>query len=73
MLKTFKVLYGFRFLMFISDVVVVDKLIRFKTLRSSPNYKKVFYKTPQTWVNANYGSSRYVKQQMYSIWCGGCS
>ena len=34
--------------MFISDVVVADKLIRFKTLRRSPDYKKVFCKIPQT-------------------------
>ena len=67
MLKTLKVLYGFCFLMFISDVVVADKLIRFKTLRSSPNYKKSLLQDSTNLSNANYGSSRYVKEQMYSI------
>ena len=53
--------------MFISDVVVADKLIRFKTLRSSPNYKKSLLQDSTNLSNANYGSSRYVKEQMYSI------
>ena len=68
-----KILYSLRFPIFRRYILFVHSVIHLKTLRSFLIGEKVFCKTSQTWINVIYGSSKNVKQQRYSIWCGGRS